>query len=152
MALLYLAGGVATFVVNYGSTHNSYTFKLRDMSIDGGQPEEIDITTSADIVAKSHESTATQDRISLEVLWEDGTSTGTGPAVINPSYEDMRAAMHDGTNDKDFAATLTLKLWDGSELETIYNGISAKLIDVQARAPRNEAATLSLTFLSERAS
>ena len=95
MALLYMAGGAATWAVDYTPTvgaavDNSYAFKLRDVSIDGGQPEEIDTTTAADTIAKSYESTPTQDRVTLEVMWEDGTITGSGPAVVNPSYNDMR--------------------------------------------------------------
>lgn len=156
MALLYMAGGAATWAVDYTPTvgaavDNSYAFKLRDVSIDGGQPEEIDTTTAADTIAKSYESTPTQDRVTLEVMWEDGTITGSDPAVVNPSYNDMRLAMLDATNDSAFASTLIVKLWDGAALETIYDGIEVKLIDVQARAPRNEAASLVLTFLSERA-
>jgi len=152
MTLLYMAGGAAVWVVGPGAGTESYTFKLRDVSIDGGQPEEIDTTTAADEIAKSYESTPTQDRVTLEVLWEDGTSTGSGPAVINPSFNDMRTAMLDATNDSAFESTLLVKLWDGAALETIYNGIACKLVDVQARAPRNEAASMVLTFLSERAS
>jgi hypothetical protein len=151
MTLLYMAGGAATWTVTYAAVNNYYAFKLRDVSIDGGQPEEIDTTTAADTIAKSYESTPTQDRVTLEVMWEDGTITGSGPAVVNPSYNDMRLAMLDATNDSAFASTLTVQLWDGAALETIYNGIQVKLIDVQARAPRNEAASLVLTFLSERA-
>lgn len=152
MTLLYMPGGVASWRITYAAVDNSYTFKLRDVSIDGGQPEEIDTTTAANGIAQSYESTPTQDRVTLEVLWEDGTSTGSGPAAINPSYNDMRDAMIDGTHDSAFASTLLIKLWDGAAQETIYNGIECKLIDVQARAPRNEAASMVLTFLSERAS
>ena len=33
MSLLYMVGGAATFRVTYGTVDNSYTFKLRDVSI-----------------------------------------------------------------------------------------------------------------------
>ena len=147
MTLVFAVGGSLTLT---DESAQAYNCKLRDVSIDGGQPTEIDTTTAADTIAQSHESTPTQDRLTLEVLWEDGTSTGSGPAVINPSYNDARAEMLNATNFSTYAATLTVQLWDGAALETIYDGIGAKLIDIQARATRSEAASLVLTFLSVR--
>ena len=148
--IVYLIGGEATWVGGGSPGTESYTFKLRDVSIDGGQPEEMDTTTAADTIAQSVESTPTQDRVTLDVLWEDGTVTGTGPEVINPSYNAMRAQMLAGTNDFNYESSLTIKLFDGTGQDTIYNGIDCKLIDIQARAPRNEAASMVLTFLSAR--
>ena len=146
MTLIFAVGGSLKLTDEAGV---SYTTKLRDLSIDGGQPTEIDITTTADSIRKSYLSTAEPDRLTAEVLLED---TGSGKAA----YEQMREYM--GTAE-DLKIHLILKNDAATPADhLVYDDGAASggtatighIVDVQETSSREEASALSLVIKIKR--
>mgnify|MGYP003132915064 CR=1 FL=1 len=140
MTLIFSVGGSLKLTDEAGT---SYTCKLREIAIDGGQPIEIDTTTTADSIRQTYVSTPEPDRLTADVLLEDVASGQVG-------YETFRAYM---TSGEDLDVHLILKNDAATPADHIvYNEstIVGHLVDVQQTAPREEAAALSLVLKIKR--
>lgn len=141
MTLIFAVGGTLTLKDESAVT---YPCKLRDVAIDGGQPTEIDITTTANTIKQTYVSTAEPDRLTVDVLLEDTGSTQT-------AYETMREYM---ATAEDLIVGLILKNDDSSPAShTVYDAttpIIGHIVDVQETSPREEAAGLSLVIKIKR--
>ena len=141
MTLIFAVGGSLDLTAENGT---KYTCKLRDVAIDGGQPTEIDITTTANTIRQTYVSTAEPDRLTADVLLED-IATG------NTAYETMRDYM---ATAEDLKVGLTLKNDDASPAaHVVYDDttpILGHIVDVQETSPREEAAGLSLVIKIKR--
>lgn len=140
MTLIFAVGGSLTLT---DEAAQAYVCKLRDVAIDGGQPTEIDITTTANTIRQTYVSTAEPDRLTADVLMED-TATG------NTAYETMREYM---ATAEDMKVGLVLKNDAASPAShTVYDdsSIIGHIVDVQVTSPREEAAALSLVIKIKR--
>ena len=141
MTLVFAVGGSLTLT---DESAQAYNCKLRDVSINGGQPTEIDTTTTSDTIAQSYLSTAEPDRLTADVLLED-VSPG------NTAYETMRAFM---ATAEDLEVVLTLKNDAASPADHfVYKAVDnivGHIVDVQETSPREEAAALSLIIKIKR--
>jgi len=140
MTLIFAVGGSLTLT---DEAAQAYVCKLRDVSIDGGQPTEIDTTTTADTIRQTYVSTAEPDRLTADVLLQD-------VAAGNTAYETMRAYM---ATAEDMKVGLVLKNDDATpSSHTVYDGASiiGHIVDVQETSPREEAAALSLVIKIKR--
>ena len=141
MTLIFAVGGTLTLKDEDAVT---YPCKLRDVAIDGGQPTEIDITTTSDTIRQTYVSTAEPDRLTADVLLEDTAATQT-------AYETMREYM---ATAEDLIIGLTLKNDESPPASHVVYDVTTPIlghiVDVQETSPREEAAGLSLVIKIKR--